>query len=126
MKEIAERIEREIIKEARQDAIKLICPHGWGNCEDCLNHVACIKGAYHPEIVSVIAKKEMRGPWYTNLDEMSYDERMSYYYKNPVQGLHHKEAFPLTQITVPGGGSKSKTAKKGKGNKKTVYVWEET
>lgn len=111
------------------------CPHGWTDCELCVNIDACRAGTYipepdpepeltvEPEIVNELEENELandlgkeipRDSWAGKFSKLSYNGRMNEFYKYHADDLISKEPIPLDGEPAYGGGSKSKRPKKPK------------
>ena len=120
-----------------------ICPNGWESCEECNYDRSCRPSHYHIETdlevvvraaevsdrvtqgEAVESAEKCRGSWFDGFSKMDSEERWKDYRKHHIGDLGIKEPIRLDGPSSPGGGG-SKGAKKGKGCKPTVYVWEPT
>lgn len=122
------------------------CPSGWTGCDLCANYNLCLSDMYVPEpttdvavlvkaaevceqvvqaeVVESVAK--CRGTWAARFNSMTETERWADYRKHHVTDLMYKEPVKCMSGPTEPGGSTMKCKKSTKGNKPTVYVWEDT
>jgi hypothetical protein len=120
------------------------CPHGWTDCQDCLNLAFCEAGTYvpepeppeptpDPESVNELEENELardlgkelpRGTWAEQFSKLSHNDRMSEFYRYHPDDLISKEPYKaMPGAFVPGGSKNGRSKNKKKGTKIVIEPW---